>query len=609
MKENIESVIGGAFIGAIVGIFVAFTNCLCFGGKASSIEPIIMICVVIGAVIMIIINLKIQEEDRERAEERQREQLENQRLNKINNDYQNWKNNMTNNANSIINNVQNCNDTFDYFATISSIKSQYKKYPSYKNSMNKIEELEPKFKQQYDAYYNQVNKWIIEKLKYKFLYNITEETGPVNSKISAIAIKVYYEYIDQVDTNQKYIDSLYNFAEMSFTNSILLSFEQYGEADLLLLDSNEFDYYDNNIVSIYDSINDRLNRLRNSEGNINVVTDILTYDLLKDIAIVLWYYAMKKPFDVNKFDNAKDLYNKYLNYNTNKELSINAEVLIATIYSKNQLGGENLIRQDWKFIDKWIEYKVGEGEDDACCMLASALAWLDLYNIEVDVLRKLVQLGVDLNEEIQDRLNFLENGGTENIFIYDVPDENYFYYDNGSMNWKQKEIDLFFRKAAMKKKAINYSLALDNWTKTLPLQKGQKIQNEELHKGLEDMIEDFDGEVSIEKTNAKAINLQNIIFENAILFRFDSVRNKCVSMLFSCEKYGRNLNLNIVTLFTPNKEDSYDDMKQYASAIKTNTYIDSFRESILQTLDEVLKEKQSIYEEDDIEKKQMKFID
>ena len=66
---------------------------------------------------------------------------------------------------------------------------------------------------------------------------------------------------------------------------------------------------------------------------------------------------MKKPFDVNKFDNAKDLYNKYLNYNTNKELSINAEVLIATIYSKNQLGGENLIRQDWKFIDKWIEYK------------------------------------------------------------------------------------------------------------------------------------------------------------------------------------------------------------------------------------------------------------
>ena len=252
MKENIESVIGGAFIGAIVGIFVAFTNCLCFGGKASSIEPIIMICVVIGAVIMIIINLKIQEEDRERAEERQREQLENQRLNKINNDYQNWKNNMTNNANSIINNVQNCNDTFDYFATISSIKSQYKKYPSYKNSMNKIEELEPKFKQQYDAYYNQVNKWIIEKLKYKFLYNITEETGPVNSKISAIAIKVYYEYIDQVDTNQKYIDSLYNFAEMSFTNSILLSFEQYGEADLLLLDSNEFDYYDNNIVSIYD---------------------------------------------------------------------------------------------------------------------------------------------------------------------------------------------------------------------------------------------------------------------------------------------------------------------------------------------------------------------
>ena len=39
-------------------------------------------------------------------------------------------------------------------------------------------------------------------------------------------------------------------------------------------------------------------------------------------------------------------------------------------------------------------------------------------------------------------------------------------------------------------------------------------------------------------------------------------------------------------------------MKKYALAIQKNIYVESFRESILQSIDEVLKEKKQVYEDE-----------
>ena len=41
-----------------------------------------------------------------------------------------------------------------------------------------------------------------------------------------------------------------------------------------------------------------------------------------------------------------------------------------------------------------------------------------------------------------------------------------------------------------------------------------------------------------------------------------------------------------------------EEMEKYALAIKGNVYVNSFQESILQTVDDVLKEDTSIYEDD-----------
>ena len=110
------------------------------------------------------------------------------------------------------------------------------------------------------------------------------------------------------------------------------------------------------------------------------------------------------------------------------------------------------------------------------------------------------------------------------------------------------------------------------------------------------MVDDFDGEVTCEHTEAKAIDLANLEYHNATLFRFTSERNRCVSILFHSEKFGRNLNITILTLFSPENGLTLEEMEKYALAIKNNVYVNSFRESILQTVDDAIKIETTIYD-------------
>ena len=105
------------------------------------------------------------------------------------------------------------------------------------------------------------------------------------------------------------------------------------------------------------------------------------------------------------------------------------------------------------------------------------------------------------------------------------------------------------------------------------------------------------------------MNLGNAVFPDATLFTFNSLRNRCVDILFYCEKFGRNLNITIYTLFTPDAQLDFEDMEQNCLAIKENMYVESFRESILQVVDETIKVKQTVYEDDDAPRKKMVFDD
>lgn len=133
--------------------------------------------------------------------------------------------------------------------------------------------------------------------------------------------------------------------------------------------------------------------------------------------------------------------------------------------------------------------------------------------------------------------------------------------------------------------------------KTLPLARNKKFSPEALDYEFRDMVEDFDNEVTYSTMNTVAVNLDNLHYDNCALFRFNSNRNKGVTILFTCEKFGRNLNLNIITLFTPTDDMSDDEMLKFITAILSNPYVDSFNESILQSIDAAMKEKENMYAE------------
>ena len=392
--------------------------------------------------------------------------------------------------------------------------------------------------------------------------------------------------------------------------TLSIKFSSYGEVSPEFLNGQHFTeiaHIADKTLFDFESINNAI-----KDGTCETVAKNYPENFITGVCDLMWYYAAKKPFEVDKFDRTLNLFERYTvrtfdendDFNQKIEYKVcKVEEILAKVFSKKNVGGEGTAQQENEFISQWIEGSLilsKEGRYDVennqeLYALASGLAWMELYDMELNVLRKLVNAGVKLTEELQTRLNFLESGGKADVKIYtDVP-KGIFAYDNSALEWGKKEFEVFFRKLANKKIVPEYSLAIERWTKTLPMVKGQKVSLEAMDNAFMDMVEDFDGEIVCSHVFGKAINLTNVNNENATLFTFTTERNRCVSMLFSFEKYGRNLNIEILTMFTPEKGLDADQLEKYCAAIKGNFYVNSFRETILQTIDEVIKVKEDMY--------------
>lgn len=603
--DFIDTVFPKVFNGTILGFVLGIVGCTC-GGSLTVGFVVLVICFVLSIIIGVFSYIGEKEEFEEKEREKEEEQHRRERNAELNRAYNNWYRGLSNSLTKIRDNLENGNRDFDYAKEFAMAQSYYRNYPTIRNSIGVHLELDSETKQYYDRKYHEAINWLIDQVDGIINENMINNPSPHRFNDGVMALKVMKIIKNNDEKFDKVIEAMSLFGEDVWITKVFIYEDGYGEIKFFkaldLEDSENWEYMEKNVDSIMNSIKDRYTRAR---GNVNdyysSMVKCLDVSLLVDVGSVLWYYAKKKPFEIEKFNEAKALYNKYLTFygKDEDEYSNNkVEVLLAEMYYKKQIGGESLVRKDWNYIEKWLENLYELNYIESCCFLASGLAWLELYNLEKDVLVKLVGLGCDLSEEMQDRLNFLENGGTGNVNIHDVPDnkEDVFYFDSSSAEWGQKEFEIFFRKVAMKKIDLQYSLSISNWTKTLPLSKGQKVSFENVYKELEDMVEDFDGEIELMKMPARAVNIDSIIYENAVIFKFNSVRNKCISVMFSCEKYGRNLNLTIITMFTPEEGLDTSDMNKYAVSVKSNSYMESFRESILQALDLALKEKQEVYD-------------
>jgi len=388
---------------------------------------------------------------------------------------------------------------------------------------------------------------------------------------------------------------------------IYIKQNEYGDFNLPLDDEGEFrktsQWIDTKGISTLTSFTKDV--ISGVDKALKLIGDGKLTEYIDVSCTMMWYYAKLKPFNTEKFNTAIDLFNRYSRVT---QSLVKVEVMLAQIYAKNQLGGINLVQQDMKLIDEWIQNAHNRSSDELT-IFASGLAWMELFEIEKYVLRKLVEYGVSLPADIQERLSFLESGGTANIKLYHITPSNDYMFDNSSLDWDNNDYSVFFRKLAMKKMQLNYSMAFSKWTKTLPLASGQKVSFESIVEEFKLLVSDFDGEVVTYTTTAKAVNLMNLEYKDAVIFKFTSERNRCIDMMFYCEKYGRNLNITIITMFSPDNTLTIDAAEKYCSAIKNNIYIDSFKESILQAVDAVVKERQSVYDDESFETKKKTIVE
>lgn len=405
---------------------------------------------------------------------------------------------------------------------------------------------------------------------------------------------------------------LENLRDSAGRANIYLKFTQYGDCLLDVDDLKRTDSLDKRINTIERKLQLLEASLSSDMGTHYENTASNLPDIVEYSAELMWCIAAKKPFNQIAFDKAAQRFDRYTArcFTNNSptryiyspgensgyiEIS-HVEHLLALVYAKNQIGGQNTANQEKKAIMNWLDCAIAISLQDEVFSLPSALAWMGLYELERDVLRHLVEQKVNLPEELQDRLGFLESGGTSNIKIYDIDSDSGFLYDSSALEWNTDAFDLFFRKLEMTHKTMRYSLAISRSTKTLRLARGQEVTPEQLEDALKRLVADFRGEVIVSKEKAKALNLANVEYENSFIFKFTSERSRCVSILFSSEMYGRNLNLTIIVLFTPESNLSSEKMRKYALAIKDNIYVQSFQKSILQEVDEVIKPERTIYD-------------
>lgn len=146
------------------------------------------------------------------------------------------------------------------------------------------------------------------------------------------------------------------------------------------------------------------------------------------------------------------------------------------VYAKQAIGGEATVEADRKVIEQWLVTTTDEGVNRKGQYLASALAWMKLYRMELNILKQLIQQKVQLHENVQERLCFLSEGGTSNIKVYDVSNSDKFLFDSASENWDEKDISICFRNLKMKKLVPHYSLVISSWKKLCLLLMGRSCQ-------------------------------------------------------------------------------------------------------------------------------------
>lgn len=260
---------------------------------------------------------------------------------------------------------------------------------------------------------------------------------------------------------------------------------------------------------------------------------------IEQVMKCIWFFATERAFSASDFQKAGSVFSRIYKYS-------HADLIIADLYAKKKMGGEDILRDPIRNILKVQENSY------ILTLIASSLMWMNAYQTEQSVLQHMLTTGKEMPVKIQERLHALTNGGGKAPNGFDVKSStSSLYFDVSALAWKDDEYIGLFENLAFQDKTLSYSLALRDENKDLFIPQGINVPNADviLDKFKSVFSEEYGADVVPQAVNCIALSGSGEEKMDGILVSV----NECKQMgvLIHIAKIGKKLIIKFYTLFMP----------------------------------------------------------
>lgn len=425
----------------------------------------------------------------------------------------------------------------------------------------------------------------------------------INGLNAMISICNHLYHYSLMGNNQlsNLVVQLQNVARHIKKGSFFIDENKYGQINRSLY--NKATVNVENIESIYSNVAKTYDKII-SFNSLSALDDFCV-DFIDLVIVAVYGYAFLKPFDANKYQKVYSIYESF-NYTLYKDKNNTQNHILVIppidgIFSKiiaYYRMGKGVLNQIKSEIDLWenacVSGQNGLNPGDLV-KLSSGLMWLGEYELELELLRKAASVGVQLKPEVQERLAFLESGGSVGPELYKDIDTNVFNYDYSSLKWNDKDFNNFFKNLAFKNTKLTYALAVSEFKKSFKSKFKTPITYEMILDKLNKMAKDeYLGEIICNCIKVNSLSEEFNEYDDAIIINLtENIGINHAAILLFYNKIGVNINVQILTVFTPVEDADGSKNMKLAISLKQETSpkvtqtLESIRDSVARQIDEL----------------------
>lgn len=451
---------------------------------------------------------------------------------------------------------------------------------------------------------NSNSKWIEEakrlfndyRRKHINEYRDCLKNGGINNLIVATNHLMHFSNMTNGDFSENAIN-LKSVVNMLNNKSLFIDSIEYGK---ILTDT--FDPC-NEQVTVNDESIVRIENTYSKIIGFNGVQEIKFFnpDFIKELVRELYNLAFSKPFNSDKYKKIFNIYNQFTfqMYDDKKERENSIHIIpsVDGIFSKivaYSRMGKGVLKQIKGEIDIWVDANL-ELCNQNVVVLASGLMFLGEYEMELELLRRAASNGVQLTSNIQERLAFLENGGSVGPELFNNIPKNVFNYDYSALKWSDNDFNNFFKNIAFRNNSIEYALAVSEFKKSFKAKFKGTLSYDMILESLEQMAQDeYLDDISCELIKVNSLSEDIYEDDEAIIIKVtNDVNISHAAILVFYNKIGININVQILTIFVPNPKVDIQKNMKLAIALKQETspkvtqIMESIRDSVARQIDDL----------------------